>query len=132
MKHDQYLRSEYIVERDLIIDSDKENIFNFERLEYQANLFASNLLLPDNVFLKKTEEYRDQLDIKDRGHGYIFVDDQPCNYHPYNLLVSHLSSDFEVSKQVIQIKFGHMGMLTDQRKKPRGLSVWPISSERGI
>jgi Zn-dependent peptidase ImmA (M78 family) len=116
LQHDQYLRSEYIVERDLIIDSEKENTFNFERLEFQANLFASNLLLPDDVFLRKTAEYREQLEFKNRGHGYIFVDDQPCNYGPYNMLVSNLSSDFEVSKQVIQIKFGQMGMLTDQRK----------------
>lgn len=44
--HNKYLRSETIVEQDLFIDSETENAFNYERLEIQANIFASDLLLP--------------------------------------------------------------------------------------
>jgi Zn-dependent peptidase ImmA (M78 family) len=131
LKHDKYLRSEYILERDLLIGEMKENSFNYERLEFQANTFASDLLLPNDMFVRKTAEYREYLDIKDRGHGYIFVDDQPCNYGPYNQLLSNLSSEFEVSKQAIEIKFKKTGTLTDQRNRPESLTIPPIMSERG-
>ena len=117
LKHDNFLRSETIVESDLLISVEKENVFNFERLEIQANKFASYLLLPDLIFLITTDEYKKNLDIRDRGHGYIFVDDQPCNNGPYKQLLRDLSSYFEVSKQAIEIRLKNMGLLTDQRKK---------------
>jgi Zn-dependent peptidase ImmA (M78 family) len=123
LKHDQYLRSEYIVEGDLFMREEKKNIFNYHRLEIQANKFASDLLLPEDMFLIKTTQYRMMFSIKDRGHGYIFVDDQPCNYGPYNRLLGELSSYFGVSKQVIEIKYKERRMLTDHRKKPESLSI---------
>ncbi len=131
LRHDRYLRSESIVERDLTIRDEKESSFNYERLECQANIFAADLILPEDMFLRKTEEYRRKLGIKDRGHGYIFVDDQPWNYGSYNQLLEYLSSYFEVSKQAIEIQYKKNGMLTDQRKKPESLSILPIRSELG-
>lgn len=116
LKHQQYLSSENIIERDLLINKKIDANFNLERLEYQANSFSSNLILPDDFFKFKTAQFRSFLDIRDRGYGYIFVDDQPCNYTIYEQLLTHLSSHFEVSKQAIQIKFKHLGMLNDQRK----------------
>ena len=86
LKHDRYLRSETIIEKDLIIRNERESIFNFDRLECQANIFASDLILPRDTFLRKTEEYRNEVGIKDKGHGYIFVDDQTINYGLYNQL----------------------------------------------
>lgn len=123
LKHQQYLSSENIIERDLLINKEMDANFNLERLEYQANSFSSNLILPDNFFKFKTAQFRNFLDIRDRGHGYIFVDDQPCNYTIYEQLLTHLSSHFEVSKQAIQIKFKHLGMLNDQRKRNQPLPV---------
>lgn len=115
--HEQYLRSEAIIERDLFITSEKADSFNYERLEYQANAFCAELILPDKSFLQKTEEIRRDLDIKDRGHGYIFVDDQPCNCFPYEELLARLSTYFRVSKQAIEVKFKREKMVTDQRRK---------------
>lgn len=132
LKHDQYLRSEFIVERDLIIRDESDSGFNYERLEYQADMFASYLILLNDVFLRKTAEFRSDLGIEDRGHGYIFVDDQPCNYVPYNQLLQGLSSYFEVSKQTIEIQYEKQGMLTDQRNKPGSFSVPPITSSRNF
>ena len=101
---------------DLFIDGTSEGGFNYERLEFQANAFASNLLLPDQFFRLKVADRRRALEIRDRGHGYIFVDDQPCNYWPYTQLLSGLSSDFEASKTAVEIKLTNMGLLTDQRR----------------
>lgn len=117
LKHQRYLSSENIIERDLLINKETDANFNLERLEYQANSFSSNLILPDEIFKLKTAQLRDFLEIRDRGHGYIFVDDQPCNYTVYDQLLTALSTHFEVSKQAIQIKFKHLGMLNDQRKR---------------
>ena len=116
LQHDQYLRSETILERDLLINTENECSFNYERLEFQANAFASELLLPTEVFEVATKVGRERLGIINRKFGYIFVDNQLCNYMPYNQLLLELSSYFDVSKQAIEIKFKKMGMLTDERK----------------
>lgn len=114
--HDQYLRSESIVERDLFADLDTEDTFNYERLEYQANLFASALLLPDKQLRLAVEALRLHLKVYDKGFGYIFVDDQPCNYTPYNQILSGLSDHFGVSKQAIEIRLKRAGLVTDERR----------------
>jgi len=116
LQHDQYLRSETILERDLLINTENECSFNYERLEFQANAFASELLLPTKVFEVATKVGRERLGIIDIKFGYIYVDNQPCNYEPYNKLLIELSSYFDVSRQAIEIKFIKMGMLTDERK----------------
>jgi hypothetical protein len=90
--------------------------FNYERLEFQANAFSSSLLLPSDVFHVAVAVGRSRFDIKDRGHGYIFVDDQPCNFVPYDDLLSDLSQYFEVSKQAIEIKLKKSGLLNDRRQ----------------
>lgn len=117
LDHERYLRSETIVERDLFVTNEKSNSFNYERLEYQANAFAAELILPDTTFTQKTAKFRQDLEIKDRGYGYIFVDDQPCNFIVYHELLSRLSSYFDASKQAIEVKLKKSKMLTDQRAK---------------
>lgn len=69
--HDHFLRSETIVEQDLFADPDTEDTFNYERLEHQANLFASALLLPDKQFRLAVEALRLHLKVSNRGVGYI-------------------------------------------------------------
>lgn len=116
LQHGRYLLSETIAERDLLIDREIDKNFKLERLEYQANVFASDLILPEEIFKIKINEYRKQLNIKDKGFGYIYVDEQVCNNKDYYDLLSLMSSEFEVSKQAIEIKLKKMGLLTDRRK----------------
>jgi Zn-dependent peptidase ImmA (M78 family) len=123
LQHKAFLNSESIIERDLVVKKQSKNTTKYERLEIQANTFAANLILPDYCFEAKTAEFRRELNIQDRGHGYIFVDSQPCNFMPYEQLLSDLSSYFEVSKQAVEIKFKTSGMLTDQRKKHRPSTI---------
>jgi Zn-dependent peptidase ImmA (M78 family) len=106
------------------MNRETDNKFNYERLEIQANIFASDLLLPAQMFRMKIDEYRRYLGIVDKGHGYIFVDDQPCNYELYIPLLSALSSYFEVSKRAVEIKLKRMGLLKDQRRKLESLSYF--------
>ncbi|MDL2172057.1 ImmA/IrrE family metallo-endopeptidase [Asaia sp. HumB] len=116
LKHHRYFYSENTIERDFFINEEERGDFNLDRLECQANIFSSELILPDYCFKNMTEQFRKLLDIRDRGHGYIFVDDQPCNYMPYEKLLAYLSDYFAASKQTIQIKFKQLNMLNDQRK----------------
>ncbi|KQV31817.1 ImmA/IrrE family metallo-endopeptidase [Rhizobium sp. Root1204] len=125
LKHGEYLSSETIVEKDLLIKETAQSL-NYERLEYQANAFSSNLILPDGVFKRKTAEFRHLLEISDRGHGYVFVDDQPYNSMIYDQLLTSLSNYFEVSKQAVQIKLKNLGMLTDERKRNKRLPATQI------
>lgn len=117
--HANYLYSDSIIEHDLLLDAQSESAFNFDRLEYQANFLASELLLPYDDFLTSVEALRLKFGIYDRGFGYIFVDDQKCNYAPYNQLMLLLSNHYEVSSQAIEIRLKRMGLLTDRREKNR-------------
>lgn len=117
LKHNRYLRSETIAKQDLFIDRESEKSHDYQRLEFQANSFASNLILPNHIFYCALHAARGRLDIRDRGHGYVFVDDQPCNYLAYHKLQTELSEYFEVSKQAIEIKLKKLGLLTDHRRK---------------
>lgn len=131
--HDQYLQSESIVEHDLLATDKTGNAFDYERLETQANLFASELLLPVQVFSEKVENFRRQQGIIDKGHGYIFVDDQPCNYSIYHELLTELSSYFDVSQHAIEIKLKRMQLLTDQRTKRENFTkaVYRLQNDDG-
>lgn len=115
LRHDQYLHSDSIIEHDLLVDAQSDGTLNYERLESQANIFASELLLPDGDFRISVEALRLYIGIVDRGFGYIFVDDQPCNYTLYNKMMSALSNHFDVSKQAIEIRLKRMGLVTDKR-----------------
>ncbi|MDB4559003.1 ImmA/IrrE family metallo-endopeptidase, partial [Amylibacter sp.] len=90
--------------------------------ESQANKFSSEFLLPAEMFAKQLAVRRSRLGIQDRGHGYLFVDDQSCNYLPYNQLLSDISDYFKVSKQVIEIRLRNYGLLNDQRYKAKSVS----------
>ncbi len=131
LQHGRYLRSETIVERDLLTTSGDTGRFNYERLEVQANAFASHLLLPADSFRRKVAECREILGIKNRGFGYIFVDDQPGNFQAYVMLLSNLSTYFDVSKQAIEIKLKNMKMLTDQRRQSDSLSISQLAAISG-
>ena len=119
LDHEKYLRAEQTVERDLFAEVDPEAAFNYERLEIQANLFASALLLPDSHFWPAVDEVRQRLGLYDKGFGYIFVDDQPCNDTPYRQILSTLSGQFGASKRAIELKLKRAGLVTDNRNHNR-------------
>lgn len=127
LKHDQYLRSETILENELFVDRDGGSHQLYSRLEYQANIFAAELLLPSPYFFTQVDRCRDKWGLVQRAHGYIFVDDQPCNYGPYNQMIAEISAHFHASKEAIEIKLKQSGLLNDQRK---GLSRYPAYKGR--
>lgn len=117
LKHDYYLRSETVIQSDLLLDNEVKQSAHYGLLEFQANTFAAGLLLPERAFKQTTKHFMNLLGIRDRGHGYIFVDDQPCNLFLYGGLLSQLSTYFEASKQAIEIRLKNLRMLNDLRDK---------------
>lgn len=126
LQHDRYLESETIIERDLMVDVQSTQPFNFERLEFQANILASELLLPLSEFMTCVEALRLHLRIYDKGFGYIFVDDQRINYTLYSDLLAALSSHFDVSKQAVEVRLKRLGLVNDKRCEtgPRMYRLW--------
>ena len=117
LQHDRYLNSEAVIEKDFFCIEQDVSQFDYQRLETQANILASELLLPMKEFGTKVHFLRANLAMQDRGHGYIFVDDQPCNYVPYNELLSELKSYFQVSKHAIEIKLKLFKLISDDRQQ---------------
>lgn len=113
--HDTLLKSETLVKQDLFTGLSDEVEFNYARLETQANLFASYLLMPESQFFNGVSALRQQLRMNDKGFGYIFVDDQECNYRPYNQILAALSDYFGVSKKAAEIRLKRAGRVTDKR-----------------
>lgn len=117
--HGDYLCSESVVENDLFIDSKFGEESFYRNMEFQANSFASCLLLPQDTFLKKIYEVKNRHDIP--THRYpVYVDDQPCNIHDYNILMSELVNDFGVTKTAIEIRLRKLELLTDNREVSSG------------
>jgi hypothetical protein len=74
-----------------------ENVVNIPRIEIQANLFALELLLPKDSFIRVVRKFlSDERFIE----WYIFVDSQTWNQRNLIKAVYHLSTHFWVSRTV--------------------------------
>lgn len=72
-----------------------------KRMEIQANIFASNLLI-NNLYLEiQWNNFKKQYSIVE---DYLFLDYQKINQNNVKLLVEYIENTFNVSKQVAIIK----------------------------
>lgn len=91
--------------------SDMEDGFpQNSRLEWQANRFASELLLPRKMVevVVNSESFR--LGIT-RNFGKIYVDGQACNYDILNSVCTAVANVFMVSKTVAQIRLKELDLI---------------------
>jgi Zn-dependent peptidase ImmA (M78 family) len=87
------------------------------RLETQANVFAASLLMPRDRMIADFKALRRYLGIIDRGHGELFLDDQPCNYQNYERVTRELMNYYRVSREAVTIRLEQLGLLTDVRSE---------------
>lgn len=92
-----------------------------QRMEYQANLLASCLLMPRKSFIRNFMRIARDLGIQDRGFGYIYYDQQPCNVKDYMLVTSSLMKLFEVSRTAARIRLETLGLLTNAQPAQRAI-----------
>ena len=119
LEHGHYLAKEYVAESDFT-SSGKQNlgIQGLERLEWQANTFAAYLLMPTEPLLKSFFELVDQYNLRNRGHGWLFVDSQRDNLKNFFKVTDRLTDTFQVSRQAMSIRLTHLGILNDSRSEP--------------
>lgn len=82
-----------------------------KRLEIQANIFASHLLLPVEPIIKDVARYFVKENIK---KGYLYLDKQPVNIFLVGNLLNELSLKYKASKEAIRIKLISLKLLRDE------------------
>lgn len=86
-------------------------ITDIVRLEWQANQFASYLLLPKEHFLKDFLYYAQKFGLENKGFGFIFLDKQQCNQDTFIKISSPLMQKYKVSRSVVKIRLKKLGLL---------------------
>lgn len=116
LNHQEYIVRERTEESDLDTDGIRALPFkDLTRLEWQANYFASCLLLPMDNFISRFFELAHDLGIRDRGFGVLYVDEQPINQRSYYVLTNQLREAFKVSRQPIKFRLDGLGFLKEVR-----------------
>lgn len=86
------------------------------RLEWQANSFASCLLMRREHVYRAVLAHLRKHEIRSHAHGVVFVDDQPCNLHPYLDLISTMAKRFLVSQEAATIRLARLKIVNDLRR----------------
>lgn len=114
--HSAYMRGEYAEASDFDFDVGLASTTdNLRRLEWQANHFASCLLLPAKFFVKDFLTLAEIHGLRNRGHGLLYVDDQQCNLSTYYDVTTRLMGRYKVSRSVIKFRLDRFGFLNDVR-----------------
>lgn len=134
LQHGQYMERENCDEEDFILQRESVQAENdISRMEFQANYFAASLLMPAQDFRSRFSQILRSLGIPDKGFGSLYVDNQPCNFHNFNLVISHLMHHYGVSKSAAKIRLEGFGLLQDIRANPvKSLSGLKFNNLYGI
>lgn len=120
LRHGEYLKAEVCDERDFDL---KENPTlegsDITRLEFQANYFASSLLMPRSNFIADFKQLAKDLSLVDRGFGALYLDHQPGNVRSFQIVTGHLMQAYGVSREAVKIRLESLGLLNDCRTGPR-------------
>lgn len=128
MGHSKFISEEYSDEEDYVLSA--AGLLNPEiaRLEYQANVFATCLLMPRKRFFENFVQITRRLDIKDKGFGKLYVDGQDCNQQGFYLVTNALMREFGVSRAAVTMRLQTLGLLRDVRNKPVALQSFLSSA----
>lgn len=85
-------------------------------IEWQANEFAANLILPNNSFYYRLIFIQTKLGISPGKRGHIYLDDQPVNQKDYGNIIQYLSEFFRTTPTTIIFKLKSMELITYDRK----------------
>lgn len=86
------------------------NLFNDvqKRIEIQANIFASCLLMPKIPFYCAVIQSFKNYNI---NRGRLFLDDQQCNQDNFHLVASQIGELFQVSKEAVKYRLISLNLL---------------------
>lgn len=114
LEHGRYMTRESIHTRDIeesqLINIPKGEV---ERLEWQANTFASCLLMPRDEFNMAMGLLIKHHGIRNRGHGVLYLDGQRDNVNNFWVIATELSRYFKVSLTAIRLRMKALGHLVE-------------------
>ena len=114
LSHGRYMTRESIQSRDIdqsqLITIPKGEI---ERLEWQANTFASCLLMPRNEFNTVLNLLIKHHEIRNRGHGVLYLDGQRDNVDNFWKVATALSKYFRVSLTATRLRMKALNLLVE-------------------
>lgn len=116
--HGKYMVKDAFSEEDLSLNIAVLQGSAISRLEFQANYFASSLLMPRGNFIKDFRSLSAHLGLVNRGFGALYVDDQPCNIHNFKIITSQLMKQYAVSRKAVAVRLESLDLLRDQRSDP--------------
>jgi len=113
--HYKYMEGESCHSADVNLENPRSvEIKDIMRMEWQANYFASCLLLPKKEFVKKFLFEAKENDLSDRGYGLIYLDNQKCNQESFYSVTTPLINEFHVSRSVVKIRLDKLGYLNEE------------------
>ncbi|MBK9246560.1 MAG: ImmA/IrrE family metallo-endopeptidase [Ignavibacteria bacterium] len=96
------------------------NYSRFENiLEWQANYFASCLLMPRASFYEVFICRLAQLDIRNRGFGRLYVDKQKCNIENFFMVTTGLMDVFKTSREATYVRLKQLKYVNNDCIIPR-------------
>lgn len=87
-----------------------------KRMEIQANLFASYLLIPQVPFFNEVTRLFKELSITT---GRLYLDYQPCNQRDVYTVLGAISQKFNVSKETAKIRLLNEKLLIIDNRQPQ-------------
>ena len=110
------------IEQTYEYDDDNDNVSPivneevYRRMETQANLFASYLLIPEKNLFVYFNTILEELNIHKKQ---LYLDSQPCNVNDVNYALLKLSEHFNVSKEVIKYRLKNENLLIIDNNEPQ-------------
>jgi len=86
-----------------------------KRFEWQANYFASCLLMPEKLFKAKYFLMMENYNILHKKNGILYLDNQKCNLNIFYDITNILKREFNVSRKAVEIRLKGLGLLEDKR-----------------
>lgn len=112
--HAEYMAGEKCRETSLDIENPIEiGIRDVIRMEWQANQFASCLLLPKKEFVQAFLAIAEKYGLSNKGFGVLYLDNQQCNLDAFYMVTSPLMNRFKVSRSAVKIKLKQLGFINE-------------------
>ena len=107
--HARYMYGEKYtkIHNDKISSNLSDNRENIVKMEWQANQFASFLLLPIDSLLQDLNLLLKEFDVRDK----LYVDNQRCNIDTFMQITNRLMHKYKVSRAVVEIRLKKLGLL---------------------
>ncbi|MDH8702203.1 Zn-dependent peptidase ImmA (M78 family) [Dysgonomonadaceae bacterium PH5-43] len=94
--YQEAIDTENSIDNEIVLDNK-----SLKRIEFQANIFASALLMPAKSFLQVTQIAFSQNRV---NRGRLYLDNQPCNRDLFYRVANEISTHFNVSIEAVKYR----------------------------